>query len=82
MPQDAADAGADEGDFLAAVDGAVIDEQLFGDAAFVEGGADGLDQGVDVFLAEELAVTEDPAGVVDKAMSLACLRPSDIPMST
>ena len=66
MPQDAADAGADEGDLLGAVDGAVIDEKLLGDAAFVEGGADGLHEGVDVFLEEELAVAEDPAGVVDE----------------
>ena len=66
MAEDAADAGADEGDFLGAVDRAVVDQQLLGDAAFVESGADGLDQGVDVFLEEELAVAEDAAGVVDK----------------
>ena len=66
VAQQAADAGADEGDFLGAVDGAVVDEQLLGDAAFVEGGADGLHQGVDVFLEEELAVAEDAAGVVDE----------------
>ena len=66
VAQDAADAGADQGDLLAAVDRAVIDQQLFGDAAFVEGGADGLDEGIDVFLEEELAVAEDAAGVVDE----------------
>ena len=44
MPEDAADAGANEGDLLRAVDGAVVDEQLLGDAAFVEGSADGLDE--------------------------------------
>ena len=66
MAEDAADAGADEGDFLGAVDGAVVDEKLFGDAAFVEGGADGLDEGVDVFVEEEFAVAEDAAGVVDE----------------
>ena len=66
VAQEAADAGADEGDLLRAVDRAVVDEQLLGDAAFVEGGADGLDQGVDVFLEEELAVAEDAAGVVDE----------------
>ena len=70
MAQDAADAGADEGDFLGAVDGAVVDEELLGDAAFVEGGADGLDQGVDVFLEEEFAVAEDAAGVVDEGDQL------------
>ena len=36
MAEDAADAGADEGDLLGAVDRAVVDEELFGDAAFVE----------------------------------------------
>ena len=45
VAEDAADAGADEGDLLGAVDRAVIDEELFGDAAFVEGGADGLARG-------------------------------------
>ncbi len=70
VSQDAADAGADQGDLLAAVDGAVVDEQLFGDAAFVEGGADGLHQGVDVFLEEELAVAQDAAGVVEKGDEL------------
>jgi hypothetical protein len=66
MAQDAADAGADQGDFLGAVDRAVVDQQLLGDAAFVKSGADGLDQGVDVFLEEELAVAENPAGIVDE----------------
>ena len=73
VAQDAADAGADEGDFLGAVDGAVVDEELLGDAAFVEGGADGLHQGVDVFLEEELAVAEDAAGVVDEGDELGLL---------
>ncbi len=66
VSQDAADAGADEGDLLRAVDRAVVDEELFGDAAFVEGGADGLDERVDIFLEEEFAVAEDAAGVVDE----------------
>ena len=70
VAEDAADAGADEGDLLGAVDGAVVDEQLLGDAAFVEGGADGLHEGVDVFLEEELAVAEDAAGVVDEGDEL------------
>ena len=73
VAQDAADAGADEGDLLGAVDGAVVDEQLLGDAAFVEGGADGLHEGVDVFLEEELAVAEDAAGVVDEGDELGLL---------
>lgn len=66
MPQEAPDAGADECDFLGRVDGAVVDEELFGNAAFVEGGANGLHQGVDVFVEEEFAVAEDAAGVVDE----------------
>jgi hypothetical protein len=48
---------------------------LLGDAAFVEGGANGPHQGIDVFLEEELAVTEDAAGVVeegDEPGLLAC----------
>ena len=73
VAEDAADAGADEGDFLGAVDGAVIDEELLGDAAFVEGGADGLHEGVDVFLEEEFAVAEDAAGVVDEGDELGLL---------
>ena len=44
MAQDAADAGTDQGDLLGAVDRAVVDEKLLGDAAFVEGSAEGLDQ--------------------------------------
>ena len=40
---------------------------MLGDAAFVERGADGVDEGVDVFLEEELAVAEDSAGIVDKS---------------
>ncbi len=73
VPQNAADAGADEGDFLGAVDRAVVDEQLFGDAAFVEGGADGLHEGVDVFLEEEFAVAKDAAGIVDEGDQLGLL---------
>ncbi len=73
MAQDAADASADEGDFLGAVDGAVIDEELLGEAAFVEGGADGLHQGIDVFVEEEFAVAEDPAGVVNEGDELGLL---------
>ena len=41
MAQDTADAGTDEGDLLAAVDGAVVDQKLLRNAAFVEGGAEG-----------------------------------------
>ena len=77
VTQEAADAGADEGDFLGAVDGAVVDEELLGDAAFVEGGAEGFDERVDVFLEEELAVAADAAGVVEEGdeLGLACGAP-------
>lgn len=61
---------ADERDLLAAINRAVVDKELFGDAAFVEGGADGLHEGVDVFLEEEFAVAEDSAGVVDEGDQL------------
>src|SRR6185437_4753792 len=71
MAQQAADAGTQKGDLLAAVDGAVVHEELLGEAAFVEGGADGLHQGVDVLLEEELAVAEDAAGIVDKSDDLS-----------
>ena len=66
VAQEAANAGADKGDLLAAVDRAVIDQELLGDAAFVEGGAEGLHEGIDVFVDEEFAVAEDAAGVVDE----------------
>ena len=49
-----------------AIDRAVVDQELFGQTAFVEGGANRTDQGVDVFFEEELAVTEYSAGVVDE----------------
>ena len=64
VPQQAADAGADQGDLLGAVDGPVVDEPLFGHAALVEGRAEGLHHRIDVLLEEEFAVAEDPAGVV------------------
>jgi hypothetical protein len=65
VAQQAADAGADEGDLLRAVDRAVVDEQLLGDAAFVEGGADGLHESVDVFLEEERTRTAN--SVLDRS---------------
>src|SRR5262249_8276996 len=73
VAQNTADTGADEGDLLTAVDRAVVDEELLGDAAFVEGGADGLDEGVDVFLEEKLAMAEDAAGVVEEGDELGLL---------
>ena len=69
MPQEAADAGTEEGDLLTAINRAVIDEELLGDAAFVEGGADGLDEGIDVFLEEELAVARTRLASSRKAMA-------------
>ena len=70
VAEDAADAGADKGDLLGGVDGAVVHEELFGHAAFVEGGADGLHERVGVFVEEELAVAEDAAGVVEEGDEL------------
>src|SRR5262249_22647755 len=67
MAQNAADAGADQSDLLATVDGAIVDQELLGDAAFVEGGAEGLHQRGDGFFEEELAGAEDPAGVRDQS---------------
>ena len=83
MAQDAADAGADEGDFLGAVDRAVVDEQLLGDAAFVEGGADGLTR-VSTFSSKKNSPWQRTRLASSmKAMSLACLRePGDRPVST
>src|SRR5208282_4085532 len=62
----AADAGADLDDFLGGVDGAVIDVEAGGHPAFVEGGAQGLNQGSDILSREKLAVTADPAGVIEE----------------
>jgi hypothetical protein len=66
VAQNAADACANEGDFLAGVDGAVVDVELVRDAAFVESCAYGGDHGVDSFRKKELAVAADAAGVVEK----------------
>jgi hypothetical protein len=66
VTQYASDAGADECDFLGAVDGSVVDEELLRHAAFVEGGAEGFYECVDVLIEEELAMTEDAAGVVEE----------------
>ena len=70
VAQEAADAAQMRVISWSAVDGAVVDEELLGDAAFVEGGANRPDQGVDVLLEEELAVAEDAAGVVDEGDEL------------
>ena len=64
--EQAADAGADLDDFLGGVDGAVIDVEAGGHPAFVEGGAQGLNEGIDILGREELAVTTDPAGVIEE----------------
>ena len=73
VPQQAADAGADQGDLLRAVDGAVVDEQLFGHAALVEGGAEGSHHRVGVLVEEELAVTQHAAGIVEEGDELGRL---------
>ena len=65
--EQAADPGADLDDFLGGVDGAVIHVQASWNPAFVEGGAEGFDEGIDVFGREELAVATDAAGVIDES---------------
>ena len=66
VAENAADASADEGEFLAGVDGSIIDVKLLRDAALVKSGPDGLDHGVDILFEEEFAVAEHAAGVVNE----------------
>jgi len=54
--EQAADAGADLDDLLGGVDGTIVHVERMGDAAFVVGGANGLNERVHVFRREELAV--------------------------
>ena len=61
-----ANAGADLDDFLGGINRTVINIQTVGDPAFVESGAEGLDEGIDVFGGKELAVAADARGVVDE----------------
>ena len=70
MTQYTAYTGADQGYFLATIYAAIIDVQLFRKSSFVKGSLEGLDQGLDVFLKEKLAVTEHPAGIVQKRNKL------------
>lgn len=60
------DACADLDDFFGGIDGAVVDVEGLGNAAFIEGGAQGFDESVDVFVEEELAMATDAAGIVDE----------------
>jgi len=62
--EQAADPGANLDQLLGDIDGAVVHIERGGHAAFVEGGAPGGDEGVHVFLEEELAVAAHPGGVV------------------
>jgi hypothetical protein len=73
MTKDATDAGTDERDLLRRVDRSVVDEQLLGNAPLVEGGAERLDQRIDVFFEEELAMTENSAGIIDEGDQLGLL---------
>ena len=77
MTQDATDSGAYQRDFLATVNRSIVHQQLLGKAAFVECTANGPDHRVDVFLEEELAMTEHTTGIVDKRNQL-CLTTSDV----
>ncbi len=67
VTKQAADTGADLDDFLGAIDGPVVHVKGHRDAAFVEGGAEGLDEGIDIFGEEELAVATDAAGIVQES---------------
>lgn len=64
--QEAADPGADLDDFLGGVDGAVIYVQRGGHAPLVESSLEGLNERIDVFGLEELAVTTDPRSVIEE----------------
>ena len=66
VAEDAADSGADEGDFLGGIDGAIVHIQTFGHASLVEGRPQSLDKGVDVFLEKELSVAQDARGIVNE----------------
>ncbi|MFT5527166.1 MAG: hypothetical protein ACI9HK_005148 [Pirellulaceae bacterium] len=50
VTEDTTNSGANEGDFLTAVDGTVIDQQSLGHSAFIEGCSDRIDHRVGVLL--------------------------------
>ena len=60
VAEQCANAGADIADLKRGVVGAVVDVELLGDAAFVDGRLKGGDQISDVVCKEELAVTKQP----------------------
>jgi hypothetical protein len=65
--EQATDPGADLDDFLGAIDGAVVDVKGLRKAAFVEGGAESFDKGIDVFSQKELAVAADAGSVIEES---------------
>lgn len=67
MGQEAADPGTDLNDFLGGINGSVIDVEASRHPALVESGAQGLDEGIDIFGWEELAVTTDARGVIQES---------------
>ena len=70
MTKNAADTGANQRDLPTAVDRAVVDQQLLGNAPFVEREANRADHRVGVFVQEELAVAKHATGVVDEGDQL------------
>ena len=62
-----AEAGADEGEFLGGVVGAVVHIDGFGQAALVEGGLEAVDEVGGVVGVVEGTVGDDARGVVDEA---------------
>jgi hypothetical protein len=57
MTQDATDPSEDTRDFVRAVDGAIVEEQLLGQPAFLEGTAQSANHRIGVLLQEEFPVT-------------------------
>lgn len=73
VAEQATDAGADLGDFLRRVDGAIVDIDPLGDAALVHGAAKCGEQGRGVFVEEGLGVAAQAAGIVDESDKLGLL---------
>lgn len=67
VDEEGAEAGADEAEFFGGVVGAVVDVYGFGDAAFVEGGLEAVDEVCGVVRGIEGAVGDYAGGVVDEA---------------
>jgi hypothetical protein len=73
--EQAANPGANLNNLLGGVDGTVVHVKRMGHPAFVESGAHRLDEGIDIFGQEELAVGANPRGVIDKGNQPGSHRP-------